>query len=97
MPGTAPQVLCRAFYEVLTMSGHTPDAILAKVTLGMSRERVVAALGEPDAAGGTSRKYRTPSIYKYGQIELWLGPTSIDTLIAIWNEDTETLLAGRMP
>lgn len=37
--------------------------------VGMSREEVVALLGVPDQEGGTSRKYRTPSIFKYGNVE----------------------------
>ena len=37
---------------------------------GMTRTEVVTVLGEPDNTGGTSRKYRTPCIYVYGDIEL---------------------------
>jgi len=77
------------------MTEHTPKDILARVNLGMSREQVVAALGQPDSMGGTSRKHRTPSIYKYGNTELWFGPQNKDTLYGIWNEETETLLASR--
>ena len=42
---------------------------IENLRIGMSREEVVAILGEPDKQGGTSRKYNTPSILKYGQIE----------------------------
>lgn len=39
------------------------------VPLGITRERLVELLGSPDAVGGTSRRYKTPIIYKYGEIE----------------------------
>lgn len=48
--------------------------VLGPVHLGMTREQVRHALGEPDALGGTSRKYRTPTIWKYGTIELLYHP-----------------------
>jgi hypothetical protein len=40
------------------------------VNLGMSRAQVETSLGAPDDVGGTSRKYRKPSIWKYGDVEL---------------------------
>jgi len=39
------------------------------IPLGITREELVTALGPPDDMGGTSRKYPTPSIYKYGKVE----------------------------
>jgi hypothetical protein len=42
---------------------------ITELRVGMSREEVVAILGVPDQQGGTSRKYRTPSIFKYGNVE----------------------------
>ena len=39
--------------------------------LGKMRVEVVRLMGEPDEMGGKSRKYRTPSIYKYGDIEVY--------------------------
>ncbi len=44
------------------------------INLGMTREEVVAVLGEPDDKGGTSRKYKTPRIYRYGGMEFWFEP-----------------------
>jgi hypothetical protein len=41
------------------------------VRIGMAREQVREHLGEPDDMGGTSRKYRTPCVWKYGEIELF--------------------------
>jgi hypothetical protein len=35
-----------------------------RLHVGMSRAEAKAVLGEPDAVGGTSRRYRTPSIYR---------------------------------
>ncbi len=40
-----------------------------RVRLGMSRSELHDLLGRPDQEGGTSRKYRTPSIYKYGDVQ----------------------------
>jgi hypothetical protein len=37
--------------------------------LGKTRDEIVGVLGEPDAKGAISRKYREPQIYKYGDIE----------------------------
>jgi hypothetical protein len=40
------------------------------VHLGMSRAEVEGLFGPPDDVGGTSRRYRVPSIWKYGSFEL---------------------------
>jgi hypothetical protein len=40
-----------------------------KVTLGLTRSKVKAILGEPDKMGITSRKYPTPSLWVYGDFE----------------------------
>jgi hypothetical protein len=53
--------------------------------LGKSRLEVVTILGEPDDKGGTSRKYPTPSIYKYGDIEVHFGPRYRDTCWLVFN------------
>jgi hypothetical protein len=46
---------------------------------GMPWSRLEAALGLSDDVGVTSRKYRRPSIWKYGDVEFYL------------NRDTETI------
>jgi len=43
---------------------------LGPVQVGMTRDQVRHELGEPDATGGASRQYRTPSIWFYGSLEL---------------------------
>lgn len=43
------------------------------IRLGMTREEIRDRLGDPDDMGGTLRKYRTPSIWKYGEVELFFG------------------------
>ncbi|WP_166831787.1 hypothetical protein [Thalassoroseus pseudoceratinae] len=60
----------------------------------MTRDQVIEALGEPDAMGNTSRKYKTPSIFKYGDTELWFEPWKTGTLHGIWDEKNEKLLLG---
>jgi hypothetical protein len=42
---------------------------LTKLRIGMSRDEVVSTFGEPDLKGGTSRKYQTPCVFRYGRIE----------------------------
>lgn len=37
----------------------------SKVCMEMTREEVIAEFGEPDLKGGTSRKYPTPSVFRY--------------------------------
>jgi len=44
---------------------------LGRVRLGMHEGEVAALLGTPDAVGGTSRKYRKPSLWVYGDVELF--------------------------
>ena len=34
-----------------------------------SREEIISSLGQPDEVGGTSRKYKHPSVYKYANTE----------------------------
>lgn len=53
----------------MTIETTFPDG----VNKGMTRKEVIAVLGPPDDTGGTSRKYKTPSIYVYGDIELIFG------------------------
>lgn len=62
------------------------EPIVAKLRQGMNREEVVSAIGEPEDKGGTSRKYKTPSVYKYGDLQLWFEPWKSGKLFAIWRE-----------
>lgn len=45
---------------------------LGPVHLGISTDALKSAFGEPPIVGGTSRRYRTPGIWKYGDIEFHL-------------------------
>jgi len=58
---------------------------VTKLKMGMTREEVVKVIGEPDDKGGTSRKYPTPRIYKYEDLELWFEPNKNGKLIALWD------------
>jgi hypothetical protein len=42
-----------------------------KIRLGMTKAEVRELLGPPDDWGGTSRRYREPSIWRYGDTEFW--------------------------
>jgi hypothetical protein len=48
--------------------------MVEKLKIGMKREEVVALFGEPDMKGATSRKYPTPSVFRYGLIEFHFAP-----------------------
>lgn len=41
----------------------------SEIVSRMSRDELMALLGPPDDTGGTSGKYRAPSIYKWGTFE----------------------------
>jgi len=61
--------------------------IVEKLRVGMSRQEVLAVLGSPDDVGGTSRKYREPSIFKYGEIELHFERGKDGRLLRAYTED----------
>ena len=60
------------------------------IKLGMSREEVKALLGEPDAVGGISPRYKNPTIYKYGEVEIGFGRRAHDGLLLVYLDETET-------
>lgn len=41
------------------------------IHVGMTKADVRALLGQPDGWGGTSRKYKEPCIWLYGNVEFW--------------------------
>ena len=61
--------------------------VVERIRIGMTREEVVERLGPPDDVGITSRKYRTPAIYKYGEIELHFEPWKSGRLVRAYTED----------
>lgn len=42
---------------------------------GVTKEQVVERLGPPETTGGMSRRHREPSIYKYGDMQLFFAVT----------------------
>ena len=56
------------------------------IHLGMSRTEVEGALGPPPVTGGTSRRRRTPTLWKYGDVELHFGQTREDPLDMLFLE-----------
>ena len=65
----------------------TTMGIVEKLRIGMTREDVVRILGQPDDTGGASRKYRTPCIYKYRDIELHFTNGRNGLLWMVYKED----------
>ena len=46
---------------------------ICPLRLGMTRAELKAVLGEPDDVGGTSRRWKTPAILKYAELEFHFG------------------------
>lgn len=59
---------------------------ICPLRLGMSHDELKAVLGQPDDVGGTSRRWRTPAIYKYGDVEFHFGLGPKGTLDLIYRE-----------
>lgn len=59
------------------------------VYVGMSREELLSRLGVPDNVARTTKKRRTPSCYKYGNVEFHFGDRKSDGLVFVYMEDTE--------
>lgn len=55
----------------------------------MTRPEVKALLGEPCDVGCTSRKYRTPSCFKYGEVQVFFGPRARDGLTMVFSEEPD--------
>lgn len=72
--------------------------LLRRIRIGMTREELVASLGTPTDMGGTSRKYKTPSIYKYGDVEMHFEPGPGGRLVLVYTETPDgeghTLMAA---
>jgi hypothetical protein len=59
----------------LSIPGFLASGHLGPIHLGMPERDVRAALGEPTDTGGTSKKYRRPTIWRYGKnIEIIFAP-----------------------
>lgn len=60
--------------------------------LGLTREELVQKLGEPDYIGGTSRKHKYPTGYKYGDIEYWFESSKDGKVHMIFDEKTHEVI-----
>lgn len=71
---------------------------ICPVRLGMTRAELKAVLGEPDDVGGTSRRWRTPAIYKYADVEFHfgLGPQGLLELIYQERDDIPEISIRRL-
>ncbi len=77
-----------------SMQDFLQSGQLGPIRLGMSRTQVRELLGDPDDIGGTSRKYRVPATWKYGDIELHY-ERGKDQLVLIHADDFNVLSGGR--
>ena len=71
--------------------GFNVTGDICLVRLGMTRAEVLTNLGDSDDMGGTSRKYRNPAIWKYGDLEFHFGPKSEDRLWLIYMDEDEVV------
>ena len=55
----------------------------------MSRDELRAIFGQTEVTGGTSCKYPTPTIWKYGELEFHFGSKADDKLSLIYMEQDE--------
>lgn len=74
-----------AFKSWWTKFGETGD--ICPIQLGCTRQEIKSLFGEPDTVGGTSRRHKTPAIWKYGELEFHFGKGT-DELSLIYS-DTE--------
>lgn len=44
---------------------------IKSLEVGLTRQAMLDIMGEPDSVGVTSRKYRVPSIFKYGPYQIF--------------------------
>jgi hypothetical protein len=58
----------------------------------MSRAEVAKLLGPPDDVGGSTRKYRTPCIYKYGRFEVTFEPWRDGGVVWVMDDDHNKVL-----
>ena len=72
------------WYEKFASTGD-----ICPIRLGMSRDDVRAAFGEPDDVGGTSRKRKEPAIWVYGGLEFHFDHTAGDELFLIYRDTAE--------
>ncbi len=79
----------------VSMREWLQSGLFGPVQLGMPRSQVHELLGPPDDTGGTSRRYRTPAIWKYGDIECHFGRRDDDRLHLIFLDHFAVPTGGR--
>lgn len=65
---------------------------------GMTREEVIATIGEPDDMAMTNRyqrKTNRPSIFKYGDLELWFEAEDNGKLVQLWDSKIHKIIDWR--
>lgn len=58
------------------MKEFIQTGVFGSINLGDTPEIIKEILGEPDYYGGATRKYRTPSVWSYGDIEFFFNMTN---------------------
>jgi hypothetical protein len=71
--GTSHQAIAgisESMTEKVSLKEFLRTGQLGRVCLGMHENEVLSILGKADAFGGSTRKYRKPSLFVYGDVEL---------------------------
>jgi hypothetical protein len=83
--------------DPIYLSEFLQSGRLNGLQVGMTQEQVLQTLGEPEDVGGTSRKYRKPSVWKYGNLELFFNRTPPYTCFRIYIEFPFPEMPIRLP
>jgi hypothetical protein len=61
----------KSMIEKVSLKEFLRSGQLGRISLGMHEDEVISILGKADAYGGSTRKYPEPSLFVYGDIELF--------------------------
>jgi hypothetical protein len=75
------------WYERFSSTGD-----ICPIRLGMSRDQLRAAFGEPDDVGATPRKRQEPGIWVYGGLEFHFDHTGGDELFLIYRDNADGIV-----
>jgi len=62
-----------------------------------TRTQIVQALGAPERVGGVSRRHRSPTIHRYGDVEFHFSRAAPDVCVRVYVEWPEWDRAVRLP
>jgi len=75
------------WYEKFASTGD-----ICPIQLGMSRNDLRAAFGEPDDVGGTAREHSGPAIWVYGGLEFHFDDAACGELFLIFRDSADGIV-----